>query len=1050
VDSGTWRDSGVTVTNLGYGEHSVEFSPMPPWISPSNQTIEVVQDGLIISTGLYTQVAGIQVDISPPQAIADGAQWRLTSGSWQDSGTFLALTPGDYTIEFKEIGSLLRPGNITTTVVDQVAIYISAYYYDVQILAENGTAAGQVRTPRGVAINDRYLYVADSGNNRIQVYDTLAQRWWSMGSAGTGAGQFNQPYGIDLDSAGNLWVADAGNDRIQRWTAATGAWTVFGGVRGTGLGQFNGPFDIQVDSLGNVFVADHYNRRVQKRTAAGAWSVFIASGSVDGTLRYPDGLGVDSQDSIYVSDFDTFTDASRIQKFSKTGVFLGKVASSQEEYEGDISRPMGLEIGLTTNLYVADTGNSVVTERGSTGGWFTVVESGLVISPEDVAVDVRGNVYVADTGSNRVLLLPLGTSNMTTFVIQAEDFDTGGEGVGYHDTTAGNAGGAFRLTEDVDIAQVSGAGQGYVVGWTKATEWLEYTVTVPTAGTYSVSVRVSSRIAGGTFHLMIDGTNATGTLTVPNTGSWTSWNSVNAGSVTLGAGSHVFRLVLDSDGATGYVGNFDYIECNLLSGGGGGQAAFGGVPWSLPGAIECENYDTGGSGVAYSDTTSGNVGGVYRADDVDIAASGAASNGNLVGWAKAGEWLEYTINVTAGGTYTLEARVASVAAGASFHIEVDGTNVTAAMPVPNTGGLFAWQMVQATGVALSAGQHVLRLAFDVAGANGWVGNFDFLRASAPAPQAAFGGVPWAVPGAVECEDYDTGGSGVAYSDTTAGNAGGVYRTDNVDIGASASASNGNLVGWVKAGEWLEYTINAAAPGTHTVQTRVASRVAGGTFRILIDGTNVSGVLAVPNTGDWWTWTTVSAAGVSVGAGQHVMRIEMLSNGANGYVGNFDVVGIGVVVPLAPPSPKKTAVGLRPVPPTRSKTSTDPAGPPPIMPSKVLTSDDMEDEEPGWVAVDGDENTVWTGKPGAGGWWILLAYDAELTVKGVDVLITDNSLTKAIMRGSVDAENWYDLGAVLTDEETATLVYLWLIFPDDDSIALPEVKEIVVDGVEARQ
>jgi hypothetical protein len=1209
VDSGTWRDSGVTVTNLGYGEHSVEFSPMPPWISPSNQTIEVVQDGLIISTGLYTQVAGIQVDISPPQAIADGAQWRLTSGSWQDSGTFLALTPGDYTIEFKEIGSLLRPGNITTTVVDQVAIYISAYYYDVQILAENGTAAGQVRTPRGVAINERYLYVADSGNNRIQVYDTLAQRWWSMGSAGTGAGQFNQPYGIDLDSAGNLWVADAGNDRIQRWTAATGAWTVFGGVRGTGLGQFNGPFDIQVDSLGNVFVADHYNRRVQKRTAAGAWSVFIASGSVDGTLRYPDGLGVDSQDSIYVSDFDTFTDASRIQKFSKTGVFLGKVASSEEEYEGDISRPMGLEIGLTTNLYVADTGNSVVTERGSTGGWFTVVESGLVISPEDVAVDVRGNVYVADTGSNRVLMLPLGTSNMTTFVIQAEDFDLGGEGVGYHDTTVGNEGGAYRLAEDVDILQVSNAGQRYCVGWTAPGEWMRYTVTVPTSGTFTVKTIFGAVGSGGAFHIEVDGTNVTGSLAVPNTGGWTTWASVSSPGITLSAGQHVFGLFLNAAGSGGFVGTCDYMEFSITSFSPGAQTPYGGVAWAVPGSVEIEDFDVGGQAIAYSDTTVGNEGGAYRgAEDVDIAGHASANNGNCIGWTKAGEWLEYTINVASSTNYTIRSRVASLGAGGTFHYQIDGTNVTGSLTVPNTGGWYNWQNVSTANVAIAAGQHVLRLAMDTVGASGFVGALDTITLStvAASVQAPYGGVAWVMPGTVEVENFDTGGQTVAYSDTTGGNEGGAYRgAEDVDIVGHASANNGNCIGWTKAGEWLEYTINVVTPGSYVLQARVASLGAGGTFHIELDGTNVTGSLTVPNTGDWfswqirssgnvsigagqhvmrlsldsngalgyvgafdyvrmmtqtpyggvpwtvpgavnvenfdvggqglsysdttggnaggsyrtgedvdiafdstasnnqsvgWTkagewmeytitnaapgpyviqtrvasvglggtfhieldgtnvagpmlvpntggwsaWTTVNSAPVAMGVGQHVLRLAMDSNGGSGFVGAFDIIGIGVAVPLAPPPVTKVSNT------DGSKVYTGPIGWQGPLPSKVLTSDDTKDDAPGWAAVDGDENTVWTGDSDAGGWWIVLGYDVELSIQGIDILVTDSSLAEVIMQGSVDAETWYDVGVALRDGQFPTITYLWFIFPDDGSGAVPQVKEIVVDGVEAGQ
>jgi hypothetical protein len=70
--------------------------------------------------------------------------------------------------------------------------------------------------------------------------------------------------------------------------------------------------------------------------------------------------------------------------------------------------------------------------------------------------------------------------------IQAENFDNGGEGVGYHDTTSGNAGGVSRST-DVDLAALAGGG-GYVVGWVSAGEWLNYSVSVAASGFISRGV----------------------------------------------------------------------------------------------------------------------------------------------------------------------------------------------------------------------------------------------------------------------------------------------------------------------------------------------------------------------------------------------------------------------------------------------------------------------------------------------------------------------------------------------------------------------------------
>ena len=149
----------------------------------------------------------------------------------------------------------------------------------------------------------------------------------------------------------------------------------------------------------------------------------------------------------------------------------------------------------------------------------------------------------------------VGNSPVT---IQAEDFDNGGEGVAFHDTTTANQGGAYRTTA-VDVQPATDSGGGFNVGYTKAGEWLEYTVNVQTAGTYNLGFRLASPGAGGTFHLEVDGVDKTGPLTVPNTGGWQTWKTITKNGVALPAGAHVLRLKMDTNGATGSVGNFNHI-----------------------------------------------------------------------------------------------------------------------------------------------------------------------------------------------------------------------------------------------------------------------------------------------------------------------------------------------------------------------------------------------------------------------------------------------------------------------------------------------------------
>src|SRR5262249_61680976 len=86
-------------------------------------------------------------------------------------------------------------------------------------------------------------------------------------------------------------------------------------------------------------------------------------------------------------------------------------------------------------------------------------------------------------------------------IVEAENFNDGGEGVAYHDLTAGNTGGAYRQT-DVDIASTTdGTTSGYALGWGTAGEWLAYQGVATTTTPYMVEMRVASLGNGGTAHI---------------------------------------------------------------------------------------------------------------------------------------------------------------------------------------------------------------------------------------------------------------------------------------------------------------------------------------------------------------------------------------------------------------------------------------------------------------------------------------------------------------------------------------------------------------------
>ena len=130
---------------------------------------------------------------------------------------------------------------------------------------------------------------------------------------------------------------------------------------------------------------------------------------------------------------------------------------------------------------------------------------------------------------------------------------------------------------------------------------------------------------------------------------------------------------------------------------------FRGVRATIPGDVQAEHFDEGGANVGYRDADPENLGGQFRATGVDIRATSDVGGGYNIGWMTAGEWLAYSVDITRPGVYTISARVAAAAAGGVFHIEVDDTDVTGPLAVPNTGGWQTWQSVDKTGSTAARG-----------------------------------------------------------------------------------------------------------------------------------------------------------------------------------------------------------------------------------------------------------------------------------------------------------------------------------------------------------
>jgi hypothetical protein len=142
------------------------------------------------------------------------------------------------------------------------------------------------------------------------------------------------------------------------------------------------------------------------------------------------------------------------------------------------------------------------------------------------------------------------------------------------------------------------------------------------------------------------------------------------------------------------------------------QSPYGGTAHPIPGVIQFEDFDDGGNGLAYYDDSPGSAVSPavnYRTnEDVDIENCNDAGGGYNIGFGKAGEWLTYTVNVTASGKYDVDLRVACSGDARTISLQMGSTIIANNIAIPNTAGWQNWQTVSLKNIQLTAGTQVLK------------------------------------------------------------------------------------------------------------------------------------------------------------------------------------------------------------------------------------------------------------------------------------------------------------------------------------------------------
>ena len=381
-----------------------------------------------VANGVITTVAGNGTPgFSGDNGPATSAQLDSPTGLAVDSAGNLYIADS-YNLRIRKISN----GVITTVAGNGMRGFSG----------DSGPAtSAELAYPAGVAVDSAgNLYVADPDNSCIRkisngVIATVAGNGipgFSGDNGPAASAQLYDPYGVAVDSAGNLYIADTHNQRIRKVsngviTTVAGGGASVGDNRPATSAQLYDPTGVAVDLAGNLYIADSNNYRIRKisggviTTVAGNGTYGFGGDGGPATsaqLVNPEGVALDSAGNLYIGEFES----NRIRKVSN-GVITTVAGNGNHGFGGDngpatsaeLYEPWGLAVDSAGDLYIADYGNNRI-RRVSNGVITTVAGNGTpgfgsdngpatsaqLWYPSGVAVDSAGSLFIADYANNRI------------------------------------------------------------------------------------------------------------------------------------------------------------------------------------------------------------------------------------------------------------------------------------------------------------------------------------------------------------------------------------------------------------------------------------------------------------------------------------------------------------------------------------------------------------------------------------------------------------------------------------------------------------------------
>jgi DNA-binding beta-propeller fold protein YncE len=273
---------------------------------------------------------------------------------------------------------------------------------EVRLLA---TLSEGLALPSDVAIGrDGRVYVVDSGNHRIAVFERGGKRLFTFGERGSGPGQLSDPVGLGIAPSGQVYVADKGNRRIQIFSAEGAPQGGFAVAAG---GKPVAPIDVAIDAGGKtVYVTGNSNHKVMAFSPAGQllqqWG---GEGMARGEFRYPATIAIGADGRVYVVDVLN----TRVQVRDARGqIFL---VGDWGVLPGQLFRPKGVALDRQGRVYVSDSYLDVVQVFSSAYTFLHVLGSGgkpqSFTAAAGITIDDSNRLYVAEMLKNRVTVYEL-------------------------------------------------------------------------------------------------------------------------------------------------------------------------------------------------------------------------------------------------------------------------------------------------------------------------------------------------------------------------------------------------------------------------------------------------------------------------------------------------------------------------------------------------------------------------------------------------------------------------------------------------------------------